>query len=177
MLLKHKKAVSEMIGYVLIIAMIIIIAPIVYSWLKSYASEGTIPECNSDTSILIKNYFCNTTSWNLTLTISNNGFFTTNGFSIKATTSPEQDLATLDLSETFVISSGKNTQDGVVFATLNPGESFDFVFDLKKLTSAQTRISSIELTPVLKVEVNNKEELAYCENSRIKQEILNCVKT
>lgn len=58
MLSKDKKAVSPMIGYILLIAIIIAMVPITYSFLKSFATQGSVPECPADTSILIQKSFC-----------------------------------------------------------------------------------------------------------------------
>ena len=54
---RKKRAVSEMIGYVLLISIAVIMSVIVYAWLKTY-KPGTEVECPDSTSIAIEEALC-----------------------------------------------------------------------------------------------------------------------
>ena len=79
----NKKAVSVLIGYVLLIAGIIVVSGVVYIWLRSYVPRPSI-ECPEGVSLFIEDMNCEGS--NLNLSIRNNGRFEVNGYFIKATT-------------------------------------------------------------------------------------------
>lgn len=76
----NKKAISDIIGYVLLIVIAISISLLVYSWIKGYipANEKNCPE---GISLGIEYYLCNND--NLNITLKNNGLFDVNGFVIR----------------------------------------------------------------------------------------------
>ena len=87
-----------MIGYVDLITTAIIISSIVYQHLKTYIpSEDS--KCPDGISIFVaeKTYDC--ANKQLDLTIKNNGRFNIGGYFISATNSPNQEVATSDLSK------------------------------------------------------------------------------
>lgn len=180
--LKQKKAVSPMIAYIILITIVIVMAPLVYSWLKSYAAEGEVPECPDDVSLILKDYSCDyeavNDEWKLTIELQNNGFFDIGGFTIKATTSENQELATQDLSS-YYEGDSKEIAEATIMSPL-AAESSDttnskkFVFDLS--STKIPGIYSIEITPRKIIEINQKEKWAYCDDARIKQEIQQCTK-
>lgn len=166
---KNKRGISVMIGYILLVSFAIIISITVYKILDSYAkgAEG-LEECPEGVSLFMTDYNCD--NGKLELTIINRGRFNIGGYFIHATTSPDQGLATEDLSRTIEgeIRISKNT----VFFTENSFEPNDeevkHVFDLRKITEEE--IYSIDILPVI---VKDEEKIISCRNSKIK-EILNC---
>jgi len=163
---ENKKAVSPMIAYILLIVLVLAMSPIVYSWLKSYVSQGSVPECPDDVAVLVKTYSCD--SDKLEIELLNNGFFSIDGISIKATTSVSQDLATQDLSEKIEGGESYDEQLGIVLLSLEPGKELELKFE------DIPTIFEIEITPAKYVKVENKEKLAYCDNARIRQKV-DCV--
>jgi FlaG/FlaF family flagellin (archaellin) len=166
--MKNKKAVSVLIGYVLLIAGIIVVSGIVYVWLRSYVPRPSI-ECPDGVSLFIEDVNCQGT--NLNLSIRNNGRFEVNGYFIKATTSPEQTLATLDISEKIV--AGGNEQAGIVLfdkpgGILGPGESAG-----EAEYSLDSSINSIEITPIRYEVIEGRNTLISCTNAKIKESV-NC---
>ena len=67
---KSKKAVSVIVGYVLLISFAIVIGVIVYQWMKTYVPKEDI-NCPDGTSLFIKRY--EYTPELLTLYLKNNG--------------------------------------------------------------------------------------------------------
>ena len=80
---EDKKAISEMVSYVLLIVIALGIAAGVYAWLRFYVpSGGGAEECSEDIAISINDYNCS--AGNLSLDLENKGLFNINGFFIRA---------------------------------------------------------------------------------------------
>ena len=71
----NKKAVSNIIGYLLLVAIVIVISMIVYQWLKTYVPTDAI-QCDEGVSIGIDDYNYDCEDNALNLTIKNSGRFT-----------------------------------------------------------------------------------------------------
>ena len=168
--LKGKKAVSEMIGYILLITFAIVIAVVVFQWLKTYVPKEGIA-CPDEVSIYISEYN-SSTSGELSLILKNNGQFGIGGIYIYYSNNSNQTIAPYDLS--------KKIKDGGI--SLNPGISLgpagnnDFapnedktiIFDISQIDY----IYSVEITPIRWQEEKNKKPLVSCANAKTKK-ILN----
>ena len=161
-----------MIGYVLLITFGIILSTIVYSYLKSYVPKD-LTKCPDETSISIQSYDCS--GQNLTFTLKNNGRFNLAGFFILATSSPEQELATVDLSKNVVEDIGNQIFGNSILLSVEetgknsfkPGEEETVVF---LLNGNQTHM--IQITPVRFEEKEGKTRFASCGNARVKEQII-----
>ncbi len=85
---KNKKALSNIIAYVLLISITVSLSVMVYSWLRSYVVNSDIKECPSGVNIVIKNYDCNNsnsdgTGGQLIITLKNKGLFKINGYILR----------------------------------------------------------------------------------------------
>ena len=56
---KNKKALSEIVSYVLLIIIAISLSVAVYAWLEVYVPKNTV-ECEQGASVVIKDFSCNT---------------------------------------------------------------------------------------------------------------------
>jgi len=169
---KNKKAVSPMIGYILLISAAIFMSVLVYAWLKTYVPKAAL-ECPETTSMFIKNYTCISNN-QLNLTIRNNGNFNIAGYFIRIANISGQELATVDLSQRLQLEFGGVTiGNSVLFDESDPGNSFTpneestNVFDI---TGTNT-IYFIELTPIRVQEQDNRARTTSCGNAKIKEEI------
>jgi len=164
-----KKGVSEMIGYVLLIAGVVAMSAIVYVWLRSYVPRET-PECPDGVSLFVQSSSCVNNI--LTLEIKNNGRFSVYGYYIRATTTKdqaEQGIATKDLSG--MITTGGTAQGGIV---LFPGlNKLDVGANMLTEYSLDTKIFSIEIIPVLFETTGGKNRQTVCGNAKIK-EMIDC---
>jgi hypothetical protein len=165
----NKKAVSIMIGYVLLIAGIIIVSAVVYTWMRSYVPREA-PECPDGVSLFIEDSVCKDLGggdYILNVSIKNNGRFDIDGYFIKATKTQEQEVATFDISEG--ITSGGNAQASVVLfpgGKLEPGNSAGVAeYDL------DFPIYLIEVTPIRYETIQGKNKLVSCGNAIIKEKI------
>ncbi|MEK6875644.1 MAG: hypothetical protein AABX30_03095 [Nanoarchaeota archaeon] len=183
--LKTKKAISPMIAYIILITIVLAISPFVYSWLKSYVNPGTVPECPGDISILIENASCYMDNSDpivqrlvLGLKLQNNGLFDIDGYSLKATTSETQELATLDLSA-YYGGDSKQVGSGTIMhkITIDPPLNIrQYFFNLTGYPTVpdknKPKITSIEVTPRKIVKIEGREKWTNCDNARIKQNII-----
>ncbi len=171
--IKNKKAISPMIGYILLISAAIFMSVIVYAWLKTYVPRAAL-ECPDTTSIFVKDYVCDLNN-ELTLTIMNNGNFNIAGYFVRvANSSSEQELATTDLSQKLKEElGGLIAGNSVLFSaveignSLTPNEEAINVFDI----SGVNTIYFVELTPIRIQEKEGIARTASCGNSKIKEEI------
>ncbi len=97
----NKKGLSIMIGYVLLVVIAIVMSLVVYQWIKTYVPKGG-QECVDGVSIFLKDVIYNCSTGRLNITFKNNGRFDIAGFFIHATTSVDDELATLDLSDEII---------------------------------------------------------------------------
>ena len=153
-MMKNKRAVSPIIGYILLIVITISISGGVYIWMKSYIPKETI-KCPEDVSIFVNQANC-TGGGILNITIKNKGLFVVNGYYIKATTSAEQEIATLSLSG-----------DAGYFGLETPLEPNQ---EDNRLFTYSGSIYSVEITPARnQTDENGKKRLVVCGDSRIRE--------
>lgn len=81
LLAKDKSALSNVIGYVLLISVTLSLSVLVYGWLRFYVSDSNIETCSEDVSVIIENYTCSGTS--LTVTLKNKGLFEVDGYVLR----------------------------------------------------------------------------------------------
>ena len=172
-MMKNKKAISPMIGYILLISSAVLMSVIVYAWLKTYVPQAAL-ECPDTTSIFIKNYTCISDN-QLNLTIRNNGNFNVAGYFVRIANVSGQELATVDLSSQLQIQfGGAIVGNSVLFDESDSGNSFipneesTSVFNITDINY----IYFIELTPIRIQEVNNRDRTASCGDAKIKEEIV-----
>ena len=161
-----------MIGYVLLVALVVVMAGIVYVYLRTYIPKD-LPACPEETSLFIKEKSCS--NGILNITIKNNGKFSVGGYYIYASNVSSAEIATIDLSKQ--LNSGIDNQytyfNSVIFNistnnTLDPGNEIINSFDLNQ------SINFIEIIPARFESQGKNVKLVSCGNSRIK-EIVTCL--
>jgi len=174
--IKNKKAISPMIGYILLISIVVVLSLIVYTWLKTYVPQDSL-ECPDSTSMFIRSYEYAPNN-QLNITIKNNGNFNIGGYFIRAATqSPDQGLAATDLSAGLIDSfGGTNLRGGLVIFELqeggntnsfSPNQEVTHVFDISGIDA----IFFIELTPIRYQEHESIKRTVTCGSAKIKEEI------
>ena len=173
---KKKIAVSTMIGYILLITFAIVIAGVVYQWLKTYVPKEGLA-CPDGVSIYVSDYNYKDATNELNLILKNNGQFSVGGIYIYYSNSSSQEIAPKDLSP-WIIPKNKYLNPGVRFGTLaidkdNPnlfepgGEDEVLIFDISSLTDK--KIYAVEITPIRWQEEKNKIPLVSCANAKTKK--------
>ena len=85
---KDKSALSNVVAYVLLIAITISLSVLVYGWLRFYVSEDDVNECSSGVNIIVDSYECSlsksdgTGGW-ISVTLKNKGLFTVDGYVLR----------------------------------------------------------------------------------------------
>lgn len=173
----NKKGMSVIIGYVLLITFGIVLAAIVFTYLKTFVpSEAT--QCPEGTSLFVSDYSysCSTNQFNLTL--KNNGKFNLQGYFIHATKSSNQTLATINLAKYYFNgfpNEGINTTTAVYFHTpvnksLAPGENSFNVFNLDPTLNS---LYSIEIIPGRFQTEGSTQRFVSCGGAEIR-EVVSC---
>ncbi|MDA3836543.1 MAG: hypothetical protein PF542_02885 [Nanoarchaeota archaeon] len=172
---KNKKAVSAIVGYVLLITFGIVLSVIVYNYLKSYVPKDLI-DCPEGVSIFVKDYNC--ANGQLNVTLKNNGRFDLAGYSIHTANNTEQKIATTNLAKNFINSSNmdaRSIQDSYILFSLSntnamgSGNESEHYFNY-----SVTEVPKIlEITPLRFEIYEEKVRFATCGNAKTR-EIINC---
>jgi hypothetical protein len=157
-----KKAVSEMVSYVLLVIIAVGVSVGVYNFLSVYTPKDHAT-CSTDVRLILQSYTCN--SGNLTLNLLNKGVFKVDAVYIRF---GEQSRKVKDL-----INSNSNQGGGLYFTTfvgnnnpgLNPGSSATKSF---LLPIDPVKKYGVEIEPAVFSESN---DLALCPQATITQEI------
>jgi hypothetical protein len=173
---KNKRGLSEVISYILLIAISIAMSVAVYSWLKTYVPTESV-NCDDGTSIFIKNISYDCSGKTLTLTVQNNGKFGIDGYFIHVSNNPSPDaLATVDIS-------GKITNGGIIFGnsikfsnsmenSLSPEELHNVIVSTFNVQSFGA-IYRVELIPFRMQDIDNKKRVVSCSDAKV-TETLTC---
>ena len=82
-----KCALSNMVGYVLLISITIGLSVLVYGWLSFYVSVDDVEECSEGIDINIRSYECYPTNefgtGRLKVVLKNNGLFSVGGYTLR----------------------------------------------------------------------------------------------
>jgi len=78
----NKKAVSEMISYVLLIVIAVVLSVMVYAYIKVYIPKSQ-PSCQEDISLILNDYLCNISKNQLFVSLTNKGLFKVDGAYIR----------------------------------------------------------------------------------------------
>lgn len=160
---RHKKGVSELISYSLIIIIALAAAVLVYNYLKVYVPKNT-PECPDSTSIIVTDYSCSleNTSTNFTVSLVNKGKFNIDAAYIRIGV-PGRNTKTLI--------NGQTEEELYFFPPLSPSAEIhtkSILVPVSVISAAGDYVLEIE-PAVLDGKTN---QLAACSGSIISQEIL-----
>jgi len=148
-----KKAVTEIVNYVLMVALAITMAGMVFAWMKFYTEKPFAEQSCPEVSIVISDYNC--LGKILNLTVQNRGRFDVDGFTIR-----------INNGTTFYSLREGNTPYVAVNIISNAKISRNFSY------SKYNRITEIELEATRGVDKAGRPML--CENSIISQKVGDC---
>lgn len=176
-ILRSKRGLSEIIAYVLLIAIAVFMSILVYRWIKTYVPKE-IATCPDSTSISIKSVSYNCVSKVLNITLKNNGRFSLDGYLIRATTSSDPNaLANLDLASKLIenLSTGEISKifgSSIKFSLQSENYfSPDAISEPQAFNVAGTTLTKIEIIPLRVEVVANKKRVATCNNVKIHEYI------
>jgi FlaG/FlaF family flagellin (archaellin) len=172
---KNCRGISMIVGYILLIAISIVMSVLVYNWIKTYVPKDSI-ECSQGTSIFIKSIDYDCTKSILNITLKNNGKFSINGFFIHVTNKSSEELATIDISSK-LLDGGVISATSVVFSeivenALTPDEPTN-VKTVSFNVSGYGTLYKIEIIPTRIQVIDDKKRSVSCSNAK-SEEALTC---
>jgi len=172
-MLGQKRGVSVLVGYVLLVVFVIVIAAIVFAWLRSYVPAEAL-NCPDGTSVSIQEASFNsaTNPAQLNITIKNNGRFDIAGFFIHATNNSSQEVATIDLSNYSVdrtdIFGNSIVYDPNEKNSVSSDETASSIFDIP---SSLGTLYLVRIIPVRYQTEDNRERFVSCGNARTERAV------
>ena len=151
--MKNKKAVSEMISYVLLIVIAVVLSVMVYAYIKVYIPKSQ-PTCQEDISLILNDYSCNISRAQLFVSITNKGLFKVDGAYIRLGNSQFKKQVNED---NFYFYEGNTTG-------LNPGSTYPRSYKISDFASGSY---NLEIVPIDFME----NKVIICEKAVISQPI------
>ena len=166
---RGKKAVSELVAYVILIVIAISISVTVYCFLKIYVPKAEL-SCDEGISIELKNYNCNTVDGIINMTIKNNGMFGVQGLNMKYADKPN---AAASRSFRGIGPDGRPISENGTFyflATMHQGVEYTVSLNYSG------NLSMLQITPVqFKQDTDGrKKEFVLCKNSILSRDVEGC---
>ena len=130
-LYKDKKALSDVVAYVLLISITIALSVLVYNWLRFYVGEEDVPSCPEGVNIIITDYTCIIDD-KLSVTLKNKGRFAVDGFVLRVHNRTDADFGFYILNATG--------------ALIKPGEEHSTIVNL----SGVSTVTYLEVQPFIR---------------------------
>lgn len=149
----NKKALSEMIAYVLLIVIAVSLSIFVYGWLNRYVPKQSL-ECEDNVALIIDDYSCNSSENTTDITVRNKGLFNVDGFFIRISNNSQAAVIPL---------IGEGVIDGQVFLKFKPDQVLMKTFNY----TGYNQITNIEIEPYIIREIKRKNQTVLCSNAVI----------
>jgi len=165
-----KKAVSLMISFVILLAIVLASAMAAYSVLKYYPEMiREEADCKDGTSLVIDKYVCK--DGIITIWVRNNGLFKINGFKMYVSDDEKREPA-----EAIKLQGSENVySDNYWFVTLDHTEGLMPLTEDKENTQEITfnlgTLSDIQLLKLQPMVLDENDYVVICSTGMIKQEI------
>src|SRR3989344_9344689 len=148
LLQRNKKAISEIVSYVLLVVIAVGVSTLVFTFLKSYIPKGEKPECPEGISISIKNYTCQSSQLNLS-------FYNTGRFTIDAVY-----VRVAKEGRTVKFWINPESTGDKFYINITPQTSISKEYSTEQITTSGNY--ELELQPAVK---NEKGYLAACDKA------------
>jgi hypothetical protein len=176
----NKKGVSEVLGYILLVSFAVLMSFIVYQGLKTYVPTDKV-ECPEGVSIFAKDTSCSLNvygTYDLNLTIKNNGRYNIAGYFIHASSDSNQTVATMPLSSNFGQASSSPSAILLGDAIIFQASTTENLVSINSLAHAEYKnitkeIYSIDLLPIRFQKEENKLSMVSCGKAILREKI-NC---
>lgn len=179
----NKKAISEVMGYLMLISFAIIMSVLVYQGLKTYVPAKAL-ECPEGVSIFVKDVSCSLNQYNkydLALTIKNNGRHNIAGYFIHASYNPNQTVATnpligfLENQDLGIIYQGVGAysfENAVIFESSTSG-NFVNISDtaFARYRNISSQVYSLDILPMRFQKEENKLRTVSCGKAIVREKI------
>ena len=171
-MLGQKRGVSVLVGYVLLVVFVIVIAAIVFAWLRSYVPAEAL-NCPDGTSVFIQEASFNsaTNPAQLNITIKNNGRFDIAGFFIHATNNSSQEVETIDLSNYSTVEDDVFGNSIVYEFNENFIGSDEIASSTFNIPSSLGTLYLVRIIPVRFQIEDNRERFVSCGDARTERSV------
>jgi hypothetical protein len=166
--MKNKKAISEMISYVILVAMVLGLSIGVFVWLKSISNFSAPADCNEGTSMILQESLCQGNTLNLT--IKNNGRFNISGVLVSVGNDTDKVPTIYFEPNNPTVGSGGSTSLAGYFFFVNELKPEDTTTAVFYDTYNTMVLKNIQIQPFI---YSNKKRI-FCTSSIIKQTIPDC---
>ena len=176
---RNKKALSVMVGYILLITFGILMSAIVYSYLKTYVPKEFV-KCPEGVSIFIEDINCSLDAGgnrSINITLQNNGKFNLAGYFIHVTNNSSQEIATIDLSQNLTEKTpGPSIVGNAVIFDKRTVDTNSFKPNNQTIhyfTNISSEVIKIEIIPIRYETKASIQRLASCGKAKV-WEASNC---
>lgn len=171
---KSKRALSVMIGYILLVTFAMVIGVLVYTWMKTYVPKDEL-NCPDGNSLYINSYDYDCANELLSFELKNNGQFNLGGYFIYASNAEGIALENIDLTSNYTGPGFRLDPIGIKFDgtgeqpnTFLPGKSVTENYDLE----GTGQIYSIRIVPIKWIKNEQSQSiLTSCTNGIIRIEL------
>ncbi len=180
--LQNKRAVSEVIGYVLLVAITLSIAAIVFVSLKTFVPKDTV-QCPEGITLTLSDNSCTytdatgSTQVQLNLNFTNTGRFSIDGYFIRASSGSEPDLIIHPLDSFFVaFDTGERVENKIAFTPiaegLKPNGKQHHRFVITGSENQELLVKKIGIIEIIPYQNSEQEDKPIiCGNARVLERI------
>lgn len=170
---KNKKALSEIVAYVLLIVISLSLASGIFIWLKNIVPPDK-ETCQEDVSLSIKSYVCDVPTKTINITIENKGFFSVAGFFIRGSNQTNNLPIILLAQEDPKSSQGRyDFKDKKLLPGASETISFKYVYyNPPYFNYSINPLKKIQIQPYVLPE--KTKGLLLCDKAIINEEISGC---
>ena len=125
LLVRHKRGVSEIVSYALLIMIAVAVSTLVYVYLQTYIPKEK-PVCKEDAFITISMVSCDVATKTINLTLVNKGLFTLDAAYVRL--APQGKEIAIILNEPTVNANNFYLSDGSSFTGLEPNKQLSRIY-------------------------------------------------
>jgi len=140
---KSKKALSEMVSYILLVVIALGLSVSVFAWLKSQLPSEKEEKCSEDVALAIRNYACNPLTEEINLTLENTGLFNIKGVYVRGANETGRITTIMMNSSVFLGGGTTPALEGTLEAI--PGK-YDFPPETFKIGTQRNIVMSYDFT-------------------------------
>lgn len=172
MIEKNKRAISEIVSYVLLIIIAVALSVLVYSFLKAYVMKDRL-SCPEDISLVIKEAYCKVNPDNsirISLVLENKGLFNVTDYYARIGKEGRQAKLQINQGKTSFISPlSPGSQSETIAFYSNSNEASGIYAPILKdiINITQTNSYVLEIQPAVKTD----KGLALCTNAIVSQSV------
>ena len=170
-IINNKSGISEMLSYIILVAMVMGLAMAVFAWLRVMSTTTQTADCEDGTSISLDNSSCD--GYSITFVLRNNGRFNISGVTITVGNDSQISPSTYLKDRAIVFGGAGSYGTHLFLPEIDPGNTQNITFENLSKTGT-LNFNTIRVVQIQPFILSNNEKI-YCTNSVIKQTISDCI--